>query len=75
MRGCIFLIALFIGLFIGLSNAPVIAADVNAPVEVKLTIKSEVLRGDSAAWDKAPPVGSGGHNRLISPHCRPRRHV
>jgi len=24
---------------------------------------------------KAPPVGSGGHNRLISPHCRPRRHV
>jgi len=22
---------------------------------------------------KAPPVGSGDRNRLISPHCRPRR--
>src|SRR5208282_3807341 len=24
-------------------------------------------------WAKAPPVGSGDRNRLISPHCRPRR--
>src|SRR5713101_1094260 len=33
------------------------------------------METSTVSLKKAPPVGSGGHNRLISPHCRPRRHV
>ena len=39
--------------------------------EVEKTIVVEAV----CAQMKAPPVGSGDRNRLIAPHCRPRRYA
>ena len=77
------------GLASSISSAPSLptaAERILVPLDVfletsddpKITYKRKlriVLRNDSGEniTVKAPPVGSGDRNRLISPHCRPRR--